>query len=474
MTMNFMRPVAMALCVITAAWLHAQADQTETVEEFSRTVEDEDDGVLYRFGTLELVKTDEPLRELIRQARSNDENAASNPAFAIKTADNKFVMSIGGKIRPVFGFDIGNNLYNQEDAGASFVTGEIPVPALTGHKGDFFISALDSYLDFSMVFFGGTSNQVTGYMKLGTNCVSSQIKLKRAFVTYRGFTVGQAETLLQDADAVQPPTIDPQGPCGDVATTSYQIAYRSPSFSGFRFAVGLEMPSFSSSSGHYLGKDYREFFGKQVDASVDHFVPDIPLWVEYGKGDNRVRLSGILRNFAYQDMVQQKRRNLWGYGVQLSGNFSFWKPLVFNYQAIYGKGIANYIQDLAGRPLSFTPRDDKPGVMEANPMMGLVFGASYNATKKLQFNVVGSYTRIWNVGDYAYVDDTKVADANGHETFSAGDANYRYATYLAVNCFYKFNSFLTWGIEYLYGSRGTYTLGSGHDSRIQTQLQFSF
>ena len=113
MTMNFMRPVAMALCVITAAWLHAQADQTETVEEFSRTVEDEDDGVLYRFGTVELVKTDEPLRELIRQARSNDENAASNPAFAIKTADNKFVMSIGGKIRPVFGFDIGNNLYNQ-------------------------------------------------------------------------------------------------------------------------------------------------------------------------------------------------------------------------------------------------------------------------------------------------------------------------------------------------------------------------
>ena len=96
MTMNFMRPVAMALCVITAAGLHAQTDQTETVEEFSRTVEDEDDGVLYRFGTVELVKTDEPLRELIRQARSNDENAASNPAFAIKTADNKFVMSIGG------------------------------------------------------------------------------------------------------------------------------------------------------------------------------------------------------------------------------------------------------------------------------------------------------------------------------------------------------------------------------------------
>ena len=78
------------------------------------------------------------------------------------------------------------------------------------------------------------------------------------------------------------------------------------------------------------------------------------------------------------------------------------------------------------------------------------------------------------MGDYAYVDDTKVADANGHETFSAGDANYRYATYLAVNCFYKFNSFLTWGIEYLYGRRDTWTLGGANDHRVQTQIAFTF
>ena len=459
----------MALCTMAVCTVAAQ-----TVEETATTVETEDDGVIYRYGQVKLVKTDEPLRELIRQSRSGDEVNASEPNFAIKTADNKFVMTIGGRIRPVFGFDIGNNLYNQDDAGASFVTGEIPVPALTGHKGDFFISALNSYIDMSMIFFGGTANQVSGYFKLGTNCVNTQIKLKRAFVTYRGFTVGQAETLLQDGDASQPATIDPQGPNGMVGATSYQIAYRSPSFSGFRFALGLEMPSFCSSSGHYLGKDYRELYGEQVDASVDHFVPDIPMWVEYGRGNNRARLSGILRNFAYQDMIQQKRRNLWGYGVMLSGNFSFWKPLVFNYQAIYGKGIATYIQDIAGRPISFTPRDDRPGVMEANPMMGLVLGASFNATKKLQFNVVGSYARIWNIGDYAIVDDVTREDANGHKVMCAGESNYHYATYLAVNCFYKFNSFLRWGIEYLYGSRGTYTLGSAHDSRIQTQLQFSF
>lgn len=441
----------------------------------SQPVQEPEEDVIFRAGYVEIVRPDAEVQEMLKQARPVEPGTAPAPTFALKTDNNKFVMSIGGCINPIFGYDIGNNLYSQDGAGISFVTGEIPVPALTGHKGDFFINALDSYLDFSMVAFGGTANQLTGYIKIGTNGQSSALKLKRAFLTYRNFTVGEAQTLLQDGDAAQPPTIDPQGPCGDVGTTAYQIAYKSPSFGGFRFAVGLEMPSFSSSDGYYRGKDYKEYYGTQVDASVDHLVPDIPLWVEYsGSENNRIRLSGVLRNFAYQDMMEQKRRNLWGYGVMLSGNFSFWKPLVFNFQGIYGKGIGNYIQDLSGRPLSFTPKDSEPGVMQANPMMGLVFGASLNATKRLQFNVVGSYARIWNVGDYASVDDTRVADANGHEVMVAGAANYHYATYVAANCFYKFTSYLQWGIEYLYGYRGTWSLGGASDSRIQTQITFTF
>lgn len=99
------------------------------------------------------------------------------PAFAIRSKDNKFVMSIGGRINPILGFDIGNNLYRQDGAGVQFVTGSIPVPALTGHKGDFFINALGSYLDASIVAFGGTPNQLTGYIKVGTNNVDKTLLL---------------------------------------------------------------------------------------------------------------------------------------------------------------------------------------------------------------------------------------------------------------------------------------------------------
>lgn len=178
-----------------------------------------------------------------------------------------------------------------------------------------------------------------------------------------------------------------------------------------------------------------------------------------------MRLSGIIRNFAYRDLVDARTRHITGWGAQLSGNFSFYKPLVFNFQAVYGKGIASYIQDLSGRQISFTPCDGRLGEMESNPMMGLTFGASYDVTKKLQFNVVGSYARVWSVGDYAVLGDT--GD-------TAGNNNYRYAVYATANAFYKFTGYLKWGIEYNFGRRTTYELGSANDNRIQTQLVFSF
>ena len=80
MAMKFIRPAMMALCAITAGYIQAQ-----TEEVITRTVEDEDDGVVYRFGTVELVKTDEPLRDIIRQARSNDEPTASEPTLDRKS-----------------------------------------------------------------------------------------------------------------------------------------------------------------------------------------------------------------------------------------------------------------------------------------------------------------------------------------------------------------------------------------------------
>lgn len=436
-----------------------------------------EDEALYNVGSMEIIPTasNSFVYKTIKEARPIEKGGLAVPKFTVKSKNNKFMMTIGGKINPIMGYDIGNNLYKVTDAGSSFIPGDIPVPPLTGHKSDFFINALNGNLDFTVVGFAGTSNEVTGYVKIAANGNTKPIVLKRAYITWHNVSAGLKSSVAEDGDACQPNLIDPQGPNGDVSTATYQVSYVSPSYSGFRFAASIEKPTFNNSDGIYRGKDYVSWEGHKVNADVDQLIPDIPLWIEYaGNDQNRIRFTAILRNFAYQNMLQEKRENLFAWGTMLSGNFSFWKPLTFNFQAVYGKGIGSYIQDLQGRPISFTPDADNIGKMQANPMMGLVLGASYNATKKLQFNVVGSYARIWNVGAYATFQDNLTTDANGHEVMTAGDANYHYGVYVAANCFYRFTPYLQWGIEYLYGRRDTYSLGAANDSRIQTQLSFTF
>ena len=228
-------------------------------------------------------------------------------------------------------------------------------------------------------------------------------------------------------------------------------------------SAALDMPTFYSSNGYYRGKDFPEFDGKQVAdyGDAEQMIPDIPAWVEYSFSQwNRIRLSGILRNFAYRDLVAGKTRHMAGWGVMLSGNFQPVKPLIFYYQFAYGKGIGNYLQDIAGKPLSFVPDNARPGRMSASPMAGLNFGVSYNPTSKLQFNAMFSQSRIWDVRDYCNALDES--------------QNYRYALYGAVNCFYNITPWLQWGIEYLWGHRETWNIGGAHDSRIQTQIAFNF
>ncbi|MDE6717761.1 MAG: hypothetical protein K2J70_06180 [Muribaculaceae bacterium] len=392
------------------------------------------------------------------------------PHFCIHTDDHRFALTIGGQVNPILGVDLGNDLYDQKGAGINFTTNSIPVPAIKGHKSDFYINALNADVDFQVVGFGGSCDQITGYIKIGASGNTNDIQLKDCYASWRGFTAGRKTTLFKDELAAQPPTIDPQGPSGEVSATAYEVSYISPAFrNGLRFAFGLATPTYYHSSGRYYGPDYQDWLEEgEVVADPNYYsqnVPDFPVWVEWAESKyNRIRLSGIVRNFIYRDEVEQKRRHAFGWGVMVSGNWNPIRQLVFNMQAIYGHGIGNYIQDLAGLPLSFTPSQKQVGKMSANPMMGLVLGASYTINKRWQVNAVASEARIWKVGPYAKENATEEGHFN----------DYKYGFYFAANAFYNISSYLQVGMEYLYGRRGTWNVGSGFDNRIQTQFMLTF
>ena len=412
---------------------------------------------------LQLMKTTPEIAKILNETRPHDPKAIPVPKYVVANPNNQnFILTVGGQLNMIVGGDFGNNLYKQSGAGISFTTNAIPVPPVAGKKGDFFINAINGYADLQLVGFANTKNQVSGYFKIGTNGINTNIVLQRAYVSWRGITAGMKLTLFQDDYACQPPTIDPEGPSGEVSALAYEVAYTSKSYNGFRFAAALSMPTYYNSLGYYRGVDYPEFRNDKVSTmDYDQFIPDIPLWVEYSWSQwNRIRLSGIFRSFRYKDLRTGSHNVSEGWGAMLSGNIQPSKQWILYYQFAYGKGIANYIQDLAGHPYSFIPKDDDPGKIVPAPMMGLNFGVSYNPTSRLQFNVVGSEARMWNVRNYANAQDESL--------------NYKYAVYIAANCFYNLNSFLQVGVEYLYGYRRTWNIGGACDNRVQAQLSFSF
>ncbi|MDE6330376.1 MAG: hypothetical protein K2L83_06665 [Muribaculaceae bacterium] len=410
---------------------------------------------------ISIKRTTDVERSILGRHREDTVKNVPAPHFVVKSANNNFLLAIGGSLNVIMGGDIGNNLYKQDGAAGSFVTNQIPVPSVAGHKGDFFINPFNGYVDLQVTGLAGTPNEISGYIKVGTNGINSSIVLQRAYITYRGFQAGLQLTLMQDKYACQPPTIDPEGPCGELSAAAYEIAYRSKSYGGFRFAAAIDLPSYCSSNGYYRGHDYAKYYGKQVDTSLEQYVPDIPMWVEYSFSEwNRVRFSALIRNFHYRDLVTGKDRYTTGYGLMLSGNLSPVKPLIFYYQVAYGHGIGAYLQDLAGQDFSYVPDDDNPGKMKASPMLGAVGGLTYNATSKLQFNAMFSGSRIWDVADYATAPDS--------------GCNYKYALYGAANCFYQLNSYLQFGLEYLWGRKVTWDKGGANDSRIQAQVAFTF
>lgn len=447
--------VAMAICVslpMMAQDIPEQADDAGNKVSFVKT------------------SRDTTVYNILDKDRPQNINDIPVPHFAIHTANNNFVMTIGAKINPIIGVDLGSDLYKMDGAGINFIPSQIRVPAAGGRKSDFFINALNADVDLQVVGFGGTRDQITGYIKLSTGGNGKAIKISKAYVTWRGLTAGLKHTLFQD-EKVIPPTIDPQGPNGVICTTVNEFAYISPSLSGVRLGIGLDLPTYYTSRGVYLGKDYQSWGGHNIEGTTvcdpDYYsftCPDIPLFVEYKCKPVRVKLAGIIRPLIYRDVLAEKRRSSVGWGLSLSSVIKPADPVTIYLQGTYGKGIAAYIQDLQGLPLSFVPKDNHPGEMTPAPMMGWMAGLTYNINTRWQFNIMASQARIWDVADYA------VNESAGE----IGNVNdYKYGYYGATNLFYNISSYFQVGVEYLYGYRKSWNSGSGHDNRIQLQVQFS-
>lgn len=369
------------------------------------------------------------------------------PRFALVGKNRKFYLGIGGDVKATMNFDWGSPIQNANE----FAPYDIPMPGQSNYnpsnKGWFGISAQQSDFFVNFVALPDNPNKIGFYLNatlLGNGYVP---QLRSAYVKFRGIEAGYGFSLFSDL-AADPTTIDYDGPNSFTVVINAKLDYRHEFGKHFGIGVGAEMPMASYTNAAHT-------------STVTQRIPDIPAYVQWNFGNNnRIRLSGLLRNMQYRDGLEKNTKNLAGWGVQLSGNFNICNKLIGYYQATYGKGITSYFEDLTGNGLDMVPNIDKNGQLETVKAWGAYLGLQYNFSSKCYCTVLYSQLR-----NYA---------PNYEGGSTPWNEQYKYGQYILGNFFYNINDLFTWGVEYIYGRRVNMDGLQAHDNRLQTMLQVNF
>lgn len=364
----------------------------------------------------------------------------SAPRFLFLDRQGKVALGIGGYVKGTLQYDFGGSI----DDGASFVTYDIPVPQNPAQRNQFYGNANHSTIFLQLV---GKSKHFGYYqMYVQTNFSGDGnsgygLKLKQAYLSVGYVTAGLANSTFVDG-SVGTPTIDDQGPAGEISRKNVLLRY-APRFNDhFSGAIGVEMPSVS----YTVNTDVEK---------INPRVPDIPLYVQYqwDGGKSHIRLSGLFRDMSYRDIKSGRNHFKPGWAAQLSGKTAA-GPLTFFYQGAYGRGYGAYLNDLGGNGFDLVYSTTE-GKMEAPRTANFELGMRYNAMSRLFFAASYSQARLFGVSHL-------------------GPDTYRYGQYISVSGFFDIVPDLRVGLEYLHGDRANVDRTHGRANRITGLLQFSF
>ncbi|MDE6804307.1 MAG: hypothetical protein K2J29_06725 [Muribaculaceae bacterium] len=362
------------------------------------------------------------------------------PRFALVGKDGQFYIGIGAQFLGEGIFDWGD----QMPAALNFTPS-----SLTAHEAGNGASTRfawqSSSIYFNFLSMPETSNRLGVFFKAKFTGGNNSFHVSHVYGKYRGLTIGYTNSSFTDG-AAQPMTIDSEGPNGMASLSLFTVYWQQPFGRGFSGALGIDAPSASLTYDNVL-------------TQINQRVPAIPLYLQYAwdGGRSHVRLSGIYRPLQYHNVKTASNHTMSGGGVQLSGMARIaGSPLSVQYDAVYGSGIGNYLQDDNGLGLDAVP------ILEANKMkvvksMGLTAGLGYIFSPKVAANLTYSHLSNWLPSGADVSADT-----------------YRYGDYAVANILYTFNKFIAAGIEYDYGYRRAIDNTGLHCNRLQAQMSVTF
>lgn len=362
----------------------------------------------------------------------------SDPRFMLTTNDGSFKFGIGGFVNVISLCDF-NGMVNNKD----FVTSQIPVLDKS-NQAQFSIGAETSRINFKAV--GRTKfGDAIGFIEADFRGSGDNLHLRHAYISYFGFTVGQTWSTFMDLEA-SPPTIDFEGPNTSIALRQPMIRYSARFSPKWTFSVAMEM-------NNALIADYPNW-GVRTE---EQHQPDFPLHVVFKDKFGHLQLGGVLRIMNYYDTIAAKHHRALGYGVALSGRFNLPREVYIYFQAVYGEGIAQYIQDLSFSNLDLVIDLEQKGRLRTLPMYGGYVGIQKDWTKKIYSALIYSYTKLNPSGDYDSFQNM-----------------FDHTHYFAANVFWEIIPYGTIGIEYLFGQRVNQSNDRGNANRIDFLVRYSF
>ncbi len=390
----------------------------------------------------------------VTAAHKSGFQSAQAPSFIFAQKENKFSFGIGGFIQLRTSYDFNGTVSNID-----FVTADIPIPGGYASHQQVMMDA-----STSRIFFTGVVNSralgaveifvdmdFRGDVGYGDEGITNSYtpRLRCAYASFLGVTIGRDITTFCDLNSA-PETIDFQGPNAYSFNYATLIRYER-TFCNNRLQAGiaLEMPNVSGTYGS----------SSTIFKPIVQRVPDIPMYIQCRLGrdmEHHIRVSGVFRDMYYFDSSTGKNTDLLGWGVQASGRLqpAEWFGLCFN--GTYGQGITNYIQDLNGLGLDFTPNPANASELQTMPMYAWQAALNFNLTCRLTAN--GGYSSV------------NVEKKNGYYS----DTEYKHGQYIFANLFYDVTPRLQIACEYLYGKRENMNGDNNFANRANIMAQFNF
>ena len=362
------------------------------------------------------------------------------PYFMFMSSEHNVMMGIGGAVRLRAWFDWGGAM-----PFSRFQPYFISIPGDPTNKRHISSTAAGTALFFRVIGNNKLFGDYQAYIEAGFSGYNSQdFKLKKAYVTWREFTVGLANSTFCDL-AAETPMVDAAGTTNKSDKSTVLFRYMPRLSKHVQVAVSVETPE------TFVAAD-----GVQTKAAST-YVPDFAAFVQWDWGvrnSQHVRLSGVVRQLCYRDLIAGKNHSIAGWGLQFSSMSHPADPLTLYLCATVGRGYAGMGGDLS------LGNYDLVGGKEAGRLYA---PKSWGWQAGLQYNFKPNLFSCVTVSQFHY-----------RPVSGVSPSEYKHGTLAAINLFWSPVARVTIGAELDFAKRVNFSgaHGTAHRAQVTAMLDF--